>query len=347
MADQFSAIRIGVVGAGANTRARHLPGLQAIAGVEIVSVANRGRESAERVARDFGIPTVYDSWDELVRAPDTDAIVIGTWPYLHCPVTVAALAAGKHVLCEARMAMNAAEARQMLAAAQRHPTLVAQVAPAPFTLGVDATVKRLLTEGFVGALLAVEIRAADGAFLDAAAPLHWRQDIELSGLNVMTLGIWYEALLRWIGPARTVAARGKICVPARRDPESGRSETVRIPDHLVVLADMECGALATLIFSTVAGGVKVNEALLFGSDGTLRFRDGVLAGARRGDQDFVEIPIPPEELGRWRVEEEFVAAIRGTEKVTRTTFADGVKYMEFTEAVARSMAEGRAVPVPP
>ena len=49
--------------------------------------------------------------------PDIDAIVIGTWPYLHCPITLAALEAGKHVLTEARMSMNAAEAHRMLAAA--------------------------------------------------------------------------------------------------------------------------------------------------------------------------------------------------------------------------------------
>ena len=89
--------------------------------MEIVSVANRSRQSSERVAAEFGIPRVYDSWQELVRADDIDAVVIGTWPYLHCQITVAALESGKHVLCEARMAMNAAEAKTMLAASRKGP----------------------------------------------------------------------------------------------------------------------------------------------------------------------------------------------------------------------------------
>jgi predicted dehydrogenase len=339
-------IRIGIVGAGANTRSKHIPGLRSLPGVEIVSVVNRRRESAERVARQFAIPTVYGSWEELVRAPDTDAIVIGTWPYLHCPVTLAALAAGKHVMCEARMAMNAAEARRMRDAARQHPELVTQVVPSPFTLHADSTVKRLVQTGYLGTILAVEIHAKSGAFLDKQPPLHWRQDHQRSGLNVMSLGIWYEALMRWIGEATKVTAAGRVFVTARLDPETGAHKAIRIPDHLVVVADMACGAQATFLLSAVAGGVTANEVLLFGSEATLRFSDGVLSGARRGGEGFSPIPIPPEEAGTWRVEEEFIAAIRGSERITHTTFDDGLKYMEFTEAVAQSMTQERVIPVP-
>ena len=102
--------------------------------MEIVSVSNRSRQSSERVATEFEIPKVYDNWLELVEADDTDAIFIGTWPYMHCPVTLAALDNNKHVLCEARMAMNAQEAHAMLAAARRRPHLVSQIVPSPLHL---------------------------------------------------------------------------------------------------------------------------------------------------------------------------------------------------------------------
>src|SRR5438128_5810008 len=110
-----NTIRVGVVGAGGNTKLMHIPKLKAIPGVEIVSVCNRSRASSERVAQEFGIPTIYDHWWEVIAAPDTNAIVIGTWPYMHNRLTQAALAANKHVLCEARMAMDASEAKAMLA----------------------------------------------------------------------------------------------------------------------------------------------------------------------------------------------------------------------------------------
>lgn len=338
-------IRVGIVGAGANTTSRHIPGLQAIEGVEIVSVCNRSRASSERVAQQFDIPTIYEGWLELVTASDTNAIVIGTWPYMHCRVTLAALAAEKHVMCEARMAMNALEAHAMRDAARTKPHLVAQIVPSPFSLRVDATIKRLIAEGYLGDVLAVNVRALSNAFIDDQAPLHWRQDFDLSGFNIMSMGIWYEALLRWVGEATQVTAMGKTFVTMRADAD-GVKRAVRIPEHVNVMADLACGAQLHMQISNVTGLGGVSEVVLFGSQGTLRFANNKLYGGRRGDAELKEIPIPPEEAGGWRVEEEFVNAIRGEEVITHTNFEDGVKYMEFTEAVTRSMVTGQAIALP-
>jgi predicted dehydrogenase len=338
------SIKIGVIGAGGNTRSHHIPGLQAIDGVEIVGVCNRSHESSRKVAEQFGIPCIYDDWTQAVADPDTNAIVIGTWPYLHCRATLAALAANKHVMCEARMAMNAAEAHAMLEAAQSKPHLVAQVVPSPFTLRVDNTVRRLLAEGYLGQLLAIEVRAG-GGFLDREAPLTWRQDPDLSGFNTLSLGIWYEAVLRWAGEATRVQAMGKTFVPLRRD-ANGVLRATNIPEHLDVIAEMACGAQAHFQVSSVTGLAASNEAILCGEAGTLRITGKNLYGGRRGGEEYSEIPIAPEEAGGWRVEEEFVNAIRGEEKITHSSFATGVKYMEFTEAVARSVASGQSVSLP-
>src|SRR6516164_5819534 len=94
-------LRVGLVGAGANTRSRHIPGLLALPHVEIVAVCNRRPESTRAVALEYKIPRVYERWEDLVRDDSLDAVVIGAWPYLHCPVTLAALESGKHVLTEA------------------------------------------------------------------------------------------------------------------------------------------------------------------------------------------------------------------------------------------------------
>src|SRR5271165_3449319 len=94
-------LRIGLVGAGNNTRLKHLPGLRAVPGVEVVAVCNRRPESTAEIARIYGIPRTYQQWPDLVQDSDIDAVVVGTWPYLHSPITLASLEAGKHVLTEA------------------------------------------------------------------------------------------------------------------------------------------------------------------------------------------------------------------------------------------------------
>ena len=109
-------LRIGIIGAGANTRSRHIPGLRMQNSVEIVGVANRSAESSQKAAKELDIPKAYGDWTEIIADKTIDAVCIGTWPYTHAEMTIAALDAGKHVLCEARMAMNAREAHAMLAA---------------------------------------------------------------------------------------------------------------------------------------------------------------------------------------------------------------------------------------
>ena len=338
-------LRVGIVGAGANTCARHIPGLQAIPGVEIVTVANRSLESGAKVAARFGIPRVAAGWQAVVSAADVDAVVIGTWPCLHAEVATAALEAGRHVLCEARMAMDLAEAQRMLAAARRRPERVAQVVPSPFTLGVDATIRRHLAEGRLGRLLCVDIADHRGGFPDYAAPLHWREDRARSGLNIMSLGIWYEALLRWLGPAESVLATGAVLVRERRDPASGAVRALDIPDWLTVMARLRDGVAAQFSIRMAGGLAPRRECILTGDEGALRFDGEVLSFGRRGAAALQPVEIPAAERGEWRVEEDFVAAVRGEAPVRLTTFADGVRYMAFTQAVADSLASGRSAKV--
>ena len=337
-------VRVGIIGAGRNTKSRHIPGLQAIEDVEIIGVCNRSRESSQRVADEFGIPKIYDNWQDAIADNETNAIVIGTWPYMHCRATVAALMANKHVMCEARMAMNAREAHAMRMIARRKSQLTAQIVPSPMTLRVDNTIKRHITDRYIGEVLAVEVRAG-GAFLDSEAPLQWRQNFDLSGMNIMSMGIWYEALMRWVGEATRVMAMGKTFVKMRPDAEDVM-RAVRIPEHIDVVGELACGAQLHMQISAVTGLAGAPEVLIFGSQGTLRFSGNKLYGGQKNDDTLNEIEIPAEEAGAWRVEEEFVNAIRGEEVIIHTDFDTGVKYMEFTEAVTRSMSSGAAISLP-
>ena len=138
----------------------------------------------------------------------------------------------------------------------------------------------------------------------------------------------------------------KLAVPRRKD-AGGALRDVTVPDHVDILATLASGAVARLRFSAITALAAPSEAWVFGADGTLRIEADArrLSGGKRGDTELREIPIPAARRVGWRVEEEFVSAIRGREKITRTSFEDGVRYMEFTDAVTRSAAEGQAVDV--
>lgn len=344
----MNTIRIGIVGCGANTRLRHVPGFRACRDVEIVGVCNRRPESTEAAAREFEIPKTYARWQDLVDDADIDAVVIGTWPYLHCPITVASLAVGKHVLTEARMAMNAAEARQMQDASRARPELVAQIVPSPFGLRAHRVVKERIADGFLGELREVAVLGTNSSLTDPATPLHWRQSAEFSGLNMLALGILHEPLIRWLPDPVRVTAQTQTFTLQRPD-DRGKLSEVGTPDSVHVLTELPGGARGIYQVSGVVHHGPSPQICLYGTEGTLKYEfapQDRLLGARVGDPELQEIAVPADKQGGWQVEADFIAAIRGEREIEFTDFATGVRYMEFTESVAVSAATNRTVDCP-
>lgn len=345
----MSTIRIGIVGLGANTRLRHIPGLLACDDVELHGVCNRSTKTTRRAAVEYRIPKDYDRWEDLVADPDLDAVVIGTWPYLHCPITLAALQAGKHVLTEARMAMNAAEAHQMYAASQAHPDLVAQIVPSPLGLRAHQVVSEMLESETIGDLREIVVLATNDSLLDPTTPLHWRQSEQYSGLNMLALGIVHEPLVRWVPDPVRVLAQTQTFTRSRSDPDTAQMQQVGTPDSIHVLTELPSGVRGLYHLSGVCHRGPTTQIHLYGTAGTLKYLlapEDKLLFARTDEVEFNEVPIPADKVGGWRVEEEFVNAIRGEEKVKFNDFRTGVRYMEFTEAVAMSSRERRSVDLP-
>jgi predicted dehydrogenase len=147
-------------------------------------------------------------------------------------------------------------------------------------------------------------------------------------------------------------------IPSRIDPQSGVHRAVGTPDSIQALAVLENGARAVYHLSGVVAHGQGTCIELFGSKGTLDYdllgdrlwgskepAQGKKTGAT-GSRVLNEIPIPPEKAGEWRVEADFVEAIRGDAPVRFTDFQTGTRYMEFTEAVARSAQEGVPIDLP-
>lgn len=336
-------IRIGIIGAGANTRKMHIPKLNEIEGVEIVGVVNRTHESSDKVAREFHIPRIYQHWREVVEDPDIDAIVIGTWPYLHAPITIAALEREKHVLTEARMAMNLAQAKAMYDASLAHPGCVTQVVPSPLTLHVDQTVKRLLNEGKIGKLMSVRIE--DSSFFQQSGPVYgWRHDRELSGLNTMAVGIHYEIIARWVGHVFWVQAHTQVIFPFRKNSE-GEFVPCSIPDYVAIQGELTNHIPFAMILNASSMFGPKRGFYLFGSEATLFFslENNQLWFGKAEDEKMQLVPIPESENSGWRVEADFIDSIRNRTPARLTSFYEGLRYMAFTQAVAESASKGHRV----
>lgn len=354
----MTPIRIGIIGAGGIVKSRHLPGFAKVPDCQVVAVHNRRRANAEAVAQEWKIPNVVDSPEAVYGRDDVNAVLIGTTPYLHRDLTLKALAAGKHVFCQARMARDLAEARDMLAAARAHPKQVTMICPAPHVDPGDRFVRQLVQQE-LGDLRLVRLHHLSEANLAADAPFHWRMDRDVSGHNVLTLGMFAEILQRWVGKARTVSASGPVFTKERRDPETGQMRDVRVPESVAITGQLASGAQYVWTVSGVAAYAPDNAIELYGTKGALhyhldshRITLGRVDPARRvrpaaaGPKQAAEpVEIPADLRGTWTVEEDFVAAIREGKPVY-PSFDDGVAYMEFVEAVARSYAEGRTITLP-
>jgi predicted dehydrogenase len=304
-------------------------------------VCNSTPESSKRAADKFGIRDTAGSWEELVERDDVDVVWIGTTPFLHEPVSVAALESGKHVFCQARMAMNLAEARRMLEVRQKHPDRVAMLCPPPMGMKHGAYFKKLLEEQRIGELYHFRFYSLLPNWVDGTQPLHWRQDKEASGLNILSVGIYAEVIGYWLGYPKSISARVKVC----RTEQAGRP--VEVPDVVSVSGEWENHLLGSLDWSGVARFAPDDRLEIYGERGVLIYdfnTDDILLGIE-GDEQTQVLDVPPEFVKDWTVEDDFIdAVLHGG--CPEPTFETGVKYMEFVEAAHLSASLGQSVELP-
>ena len=338
-------IRVGIIGAGAVAQARHIPRLKAIEGVELAMVWNRTLSKAEEVAREFGFGQAVADWRQIAASPDIDAIVIATPPGTHHEMTLSSLAGGKHVLCQARMSRNLKEAHEMRNAAAASGKVSCLYPPLPGLKG-DRTMLRLLhDEDYIGELR--EVRVVGMAPPAPRDSYDWRRDPDVTGLHLLTMGMWIEVLNRWVGTATSLAAKAgrhfdKVVG------SSGEMVDSTVPDSIAITAELECGAAATYQFSTEASFAGPHKIELYGSKGALFYTlfDDEIHGATAGMSSMQPIEPAPDEVRLQTTDAEFIHAIREGTPV-HPSFEEGVQYMEFCEAVGQSVHFGKVVGLPP
>ncbi len=358
MADR---IKVGLIGAGAVALLRHLPAYQSCqeAGkAELVAVADPVEANARRAAERFGVPRVFADYRDLLALP-LDAVSVCTPNASHEPIALAALDAGKHVLCEKPLALDYAGARRMHERAERGGLKTAVnfryrwVPAAGF-------VRDLIRGGELGEIYHVYANYFNGTLHDPATPLRWRQTRAESGSGALgDLASHLVDLCRfWIGEFAGVEGRLRTFTP-RRPLTTGGIGEVDVDDAASFRARFAGGAEGVINASQCAIGRNNHQRVeIYGTKGAVIYEiekwdqggDEVqlcLGGDQARYGGFATVKAPPDYLlgNPQRVMTDFIEAIRD-DTAPSPDFYDGMRCQEVLDAVALSAREGAPVELP-
>lgn len=350
-------VRVAIIGTGFGVSAM-VPGFRLAEGAQIVAIGSGRRARAEAAAREHGIPLAFDDYHELLAQARPDLLCVVTPVATHMPITMAALAAGCHVLCEKPMAMDAGEAATMLAAAEAAGVVHMIDHELRFN-PTRARLGELIAEGYIGRVRYASIRNVSGMRADPARPWDWWSDKAQGGGALGANGSHQVDLLRWwLGEIVAVSGQLATYVTQRPDPAGGGApREVSSDDQFSFVATMASGAAAHVFVSYVAHHGGGNQVEIHGEAGTLVLDgDDRLWGKRAGADGPEELTAPDPLEGTpglppsvWprsfaHLARELVAAIGEGRKPRRgATFADGLRCQQVLDAVRRSHAEGRRV----
>lgn len=350
-------LRVGVVGTGFGA-AVHIPGFQRYARTEVVAVVSATEAHAREAAARFAIPHAFTDFGALLALDGLDAVSIASPPATHRALALAALRAGKHVLCETPLAPKLDHAQELLAEA-RHTGLAAMVDYERRWLPVRAYFGTLVHDGWLGELRTVTITQFGGGPAFARRAWNWWSDAEQGGGLLGALGSYViDAIQTWFGEVAGVFGQLDTWITDRRTP-AGSFRPVTSDDSFAFLARLQRGALvsATCSYASPFGeGLRVQAV---GSGGVLMLDpDGALRGARAGAAALQPLPVPrafyrrdllPEVgderlLGFIALVEHFCGwALDGVP--ASPSFEDGERNQRVIDAIVRSAREGRWIAV--
>jgi predicted dehydrogenase len=290
-------LRIGIIGTGFAKRVQ-LPGLRLVPDVEVTAISSGQRANADAVAREFGIPHVFDDGVELAHSGRADLIIVSSTPVSHARYAVAAVEAGRHLLCEKPLALDAAEAWQIVAAAERRPRQVAWVDHELRYEPNRRRIRELVREGAIGDVRHIEIVLkpyirGDGRPQAPNAAWTWWFDAAQGGGILGAVGSHLIDLCRfWTGrDVVQVAGRAQTFVRERVD-ATGALRPATADEFASAVLTLAGGVIVTLTLSIVAQHGPGHFAQISGTEGTivLTGEDRLEIGKPGGPLEDISVP---------------------------------------------------------
>jgi predicted dehydrogenase len=350
-------VRIGIIGAGF-ARTTQIPGFRNCNDARIVAIASAHRERAEEVAREFAIDHVEDDWRALIARDDIDLVSIVTPVVTHCEMSLAALAAGKAVLCEKPMAMNAGEARRMTDRAREAGVLALIDHELRFLTG-RVKLHDLLRRGDIGKVRHVRLILRADSRADPNWPWNWWSDIKQGGGALGAIGSHTIDGFHWLLGAAVSEVCCNLATHVRqRQDQSGEMREVTTDDETNLLfrfADSELteGATGNASLSMVEAGKPEHRLEVFGARGAYMIEDNALWQSYVGEGEWKRVETDPGELGSgmrdndWArgftsFSKQIVEAMRAGRATVEgaATFEDGYRTQLVLDAARRSNESG-------
>jgi predicted dehydrogenase len=319
--------------------------------VEVAAICSAQLTRAQALAAMHDVPFATDDYRALLK--HVDAVVIATPPGLHAPMGLAAIAAGKHVLCEKPLA-DSLEAARALRDAARTAGVVHMVNLQLRSAPEYAHAADLAGAGYIGQLTVADVRIdmnpADylrgDIWSDSKAA--WFTDAAQSGgLLASSAGPHMIDLLLWIGgPIVEVAARTLVAQPEVELADGTRATGISSEDGFLILARYASGGLATLRGVPVAhhGGGWALE--LHGTAGSLAATEGALRGASAADNELLSIDLPEMPDMRIAIATRFADAARAGSPSPAPSFDDGLAIQAVLAASIQAARWNEWVAVP-
>jgi predicted dehydrogenase len=288
-------IGIGMIGAGF-ARSTQIPGFRACEGARVVAIASGHRENAERVAREFDIEYVANDWREVIARDDVDLVSIVTPPVTHLEMALAALDAGKAVLCEKPMAMNAEEADAMRARADEKGLLALIDHELRFLPG-RLKARSMLRDGEIGNIHHAKLLFRSDSRVSPERKWDWWSDAASGGGALGAIGSHAIDGFRWLLGAEISHVFCSLAthVAERADEKTGEMRRVTTDDEANLIlrfedSELTKGATATISLSVVESGRPEHCLEVFGSKGALRIEEsGELLKAETGAGDWSRV----------------------------------------------------------
>lgn len=262
----MTKLKIAVIGCGSIAKHRHLPEYEANGNVEIAAVCDIVEERAEEFARKYQAKA-YTNYEELLADAKIDAVSVCTPNYLHAPISIAALNAGKHVLCEKPMATSRQEALSMISAAKNNGKKL-MIGHNQRFVNSHVKAKRLIENGEVGKIYS--FRTAFGH----PGPEKWSADGEQSWFFIKDqafigamgdLGVHKTDLIRFI--------LGEEIVEVGAFVETSAKTNSDVDDNAVCVLKTESGVIGTLAASWSYVSKEDNSTIIYGEKAILRLEE--------------------------------------------------------------------------